>query len=538
MKKKELLVAACSLLIIGSLTSCFFLGKTVIDIGQHEGTTSSSTNFGTDSSYNATYKTPSYGSNDSKDNINIQNVGKGFGYNYLPSKGSPSILVIPIQFSDDSFTTTELSRLNNTFFGEASDTGWESVKSFYETSSYGKLSLTGGVSDVVTLNQTVSELEESSKNYSSGNYTDVILRAALNALVSNNFDLSPYDTNNDSYIDAIWMVYSTNYDSDSDLYWAFTTWTGLDNKYDSKYYASTYSWASIDFATEGKYLPTNSASNGDAHTFIHETGHMMGLDDYYSYDYDGKSNYDTPTGGVDMMDFNIGDHDAYSKYVLGWSTPTVIDEEYLSNHTSTLTLKDFESTGESYLLPIYKDGSTDYNETAFDEYLLIELYTPTGLNDQDAYTTYTGNLRAYSEPGILVFHVNSKLGKLTVSNKSLVWDGATYDKLPAISDWGNYSTYFYIYSNTRSYCYDTRMCDTKADFYRGRLNSLISATGERIQGRKTGYASNSSLFTSHSSFGSNGTYSNFVFDDGNKPQYGFEVNSVNETQASLTFSDF
>jgi len=67
--------------------------------------------------------------------------------------------------------------------------------------------------------------------------------------------------------------------------------------------------------SNGYYSP-----NIDAHMLVHETGHMLGLEDYYSY-----SGLENPCGGVDMMDLNVGDHDAYSKMVLGWVNPYVVD---------------------------------------------------------------------------------------------------------------------------------------------------------------------------------------------------------------------
>jgi hypothetical protein len=262
---------------------------------------------------------------------------------------------------------------------------------------------------------------------------------------------------------------------------------------------------------------------------------MMGLDDYYSYDYDGKTNYDTPTGGIDMMDFNIGDHDSYSKYILGWKTPTVVTPSYLAANNNQLSLSSFTENGDYLLIPIYdSDGNDDYNETAFDEYLLLELYTPTGLNEMDSNNLYTNNLREYTKPGILVYHVNSRIGKVSVSGSSLVWDGYSYDKLP--SSWSSYVGYTYICSNTRSYCYDSSLSDTGLKFYRGRLISLLPSTGTKIEGKKTGYSSNECLFTKGDSF--KDSYSSFVFDEGTSPRYDFSVDSVTTSKATLTFSDF
>lgn len=51
----------------------------------------------------------------------------------------------------------------------------------------------------------------------------------------------------------------------------------------------------------------------DSSTYIHETGHLLGLDDYYSY----NPNTIGKVYGADMMDGNLGDHHLYQKFFWG-----------------------------------------------------------------------------------------------------------------------------------------------------------------------------------------------------------------------------
>lgn len=531
MKKK--IIALLSCLAVIPLSSCFFL-----DYFDKTSTDTSSKDTG--KAYTE-YKTPTYTSSFKSDNLNKDTLGLGYGQRYLPSKGDAKILVIPIAMEDDSFTSSELSLIEKGFFGKSSDTGWESVASFYEKSSYGQLHITGEVAPVCTLNLTTAEAESQAAIYDKKNltYTDVILRSALNA-ISSKIDLTQYDTDSDGYLDAVWMVYSPKYSSSSDFYWAYTTWASDDTSYQGKK-ACCYAWASVDFLSRKNYF-MSLTSSADAHTFIHETGHMLGLDDYYSYDYSYSSsnrsgNTDTPVGGVDMMDFNIGDHDAFSKYLLGWMKPTVLTEEYLSANDYKLTLKSQVQYGEAYILPTYKDGSINYNGTPYDEYLIIEYYTPTDLNEADSKSKYVNNLSTYSEYGVLVYHVNATVGKLLPDNssKGIYWDGYAYDKLPSYSsDWGYYYLYYLIYSNTYSRGYDPELKDDGMDYYRGRLISLLPATGMRINGAKTGYSSGTSLYQKGDSFASD-IYKDFRFDDGTKPNYSFTVKSTSSKDCTLEF---
>lgn len=534
MNKKKLFSALTACLFAASLTSCyFFLPNT--------GNTSSSAY--ANATGGTTYKTPTYTSSMTKENLNVTNVGLASGLHYLPSTGDVKLLVVPIATTDYSFTSSELDLLEKGFFGSADETGWQSVASYYETSSYGNLHITGEVTETLKLKYTAAALEASMSNGDSGTLTSNLLLSVLDTL-EEDYDLTEYDTNNDGYIDAVWLVYAPPYDTSSDLYWAYTTWAFSDSTFDGKY-ASLYSWASKDFLTAGGYKSGLLTYLADAHTYIHETGHMLGLDDYYSYDADysrsnPSGNADSPVGGVDMMDFNIGDHDSYSKYLLGWETPTVITEEYLEANSYQLTLSSFTETGQAYLLPLYNsDGEVDYNETPFDEYLLVEYYTPTGLNEKDSEHVYTGNLGTYTQPGVLVYHVDARIGKMKpVSQTELQWDGYAYDRLSSPnSEWAVYYIYTYIYNNTASYCYDQSLVDTGLSFYRGRLISLLPATGKRIDGLKTGYSSNTSLYTAGSSFDSS-VYSTFLFDDGSSPKFGFKVNTTSSSDCTLTFKSF
>jgi M6 family metalloprotease-like protein len=222
-------------------------------------------------------------------------------------------------------------------------------------------------------------------------------------------DMSEFDSNNDGVIDAVWFVYSApDYSKktslDSTDFWAYTYSDLL--SYEQVVNSGgkitscipfRYSWASYDFMYSG-YGNTGR----DAHTFIHETGHMMGLDDYYVGSTTTKypTNYG-PMGRLDMMDFNIIDHDAYSKFALGWIKP------YVVSGATTITLNPSATTGQAILLPTSTNG---WNGSAFDEYMLLEFYTPTLLNKKDSDAAYPDNkAQGFTENGVRVYHVDSRL---------------------------------------------------------------------------------------------------------------------------------
>ncbi len=137
----------------------------------------------------------------------------------------------------------------------------------------------------------------------------------------------------------------------------------------------------------------------DAHTYIHEFGHMLGLSDYYDPSSDSESPISSPLGRMDMMDCSLGEHNAFSKMALGWTRP------YVPSGETTIRLRPYSGNGDCILLPL-----TDYNGTPFDEYLLLEYYTPSYLNRADAKLRSDPAMSLMKESGLRAYHVDGRLG--------------------------------------------------------------------------------------------------------------------------------
>ena len=309
----------------------------------------------------------------------------------LPAVGNVKLLVIPviIEGYEENATSEVHDSIQKVMFGQSSDTSWESVASYYYKSSYGKLSLNGEVTPWFASGYSQSYMDNLERR--GNDSTSLLLDDAIDWVRDSqpNIDLSEYDNDNDGHLDAVWMIYSAPSQT-SDVFWAFVYWNyrNQNNKSTMNPTPFTYAWASYDFMYDGY------GSNGiDAHTYIHETGHLLGLDDYY--DYDGRS---SPMGAIDMMDNNIIDHNGYSKFALGWTNPYIITGD------ADIQLQPASLSGQSILL------SADWNGNPFDEYLLLELYTPDGLNEKDSLTPYPDNgRRGFTIPGVRMYHVDARL---------------------------------------------------------------------------------------------------------------------------------
>jgi len=443
----------------------------------------------------------------------------------LDSSGTQHILVIPVQLSDAPCSTLTggcdgaRTNIQKAFFGAATETGWESVSSFYTKSSYNHLNLTGTVTPWYTLPKTKAQL---STLTGYGDPTYYVLRNAITwykTIVGN--ALTGFDQNGDGYVDAVWLVYSapnaqnviSPTDAYSNVFWAYTYWDYAQTASVNSPVGNVYAWASYDFLFEGGYTSGGSAAV-DAHTFIHESGHVLGLDDYYSYTTGDWG----AAGALDMMDYNVLDHNAYSKMAFDWTYPYVMD----GTKTSTsITLNPFESSGDCILI------NNAWNGSPLDEYLLLEFYTPTGLNYLDSQSGgYPGNnLRGFTVPGIKIYHIDQRMGHFD-------WNTAAYisftDSIDIVD--GSYYTDIAV-SNSSEYS------AANASY---KAVHLLEAGGVNTFKNSDGYATNATLFTQGKTFTPSSFASFFPvsgkFDDGTAIGYSISVTSVSATNATVTIT--
>ncbi len=465
-----------------------------------------------------------------------------------PSKTSQNeevnILVVPVEFSDSddsykkrliNFDEQELNAIEASFNGEINgNTYWESVSSYYDETSYGNLNLNFEITDVYHPLMEASRflsLEGDDSIRGSHNLISEMLTRGL-TIDNEPVDLldSRYDINNDDFIDGMWIIYNckdekfVNNGLGTTHFWAYTT--NYNGSGDLRNYNFRYANCALSFLYDGNH-------NGqDAHTLIHETGHMLGLDDYYSYDYDAEFGY---MGGVDMMDANIGDHSAFSKFSLGWIEPTVMYQ-----NETTITLKPFQESGDALIIP-----SSYFNDSAFSEYLILEYQTPTGLNEKDSKTRYHNNRYplAYSY-GLAIYHVDARLALHEVEidtgmasiDKYLDENSQNIPKIKQNTS-GNVEEYLVANSNTNSFNPDY------GDEYEFALVKLVSK--QRLIYRPgTGIGeeakTNADLYQEFDSFGEEQLdiyFPDGCFNNGTPiNSLRIEVNEMNENGINLTIN--
>ena len=421
-----------------------------------------------------------------------------------------NLLVVPIYFTDSSVATSETLKqekkilLENAFFGEENYTTYQSVASYYNQSSYGHLRIKGEVLDWINIPQSSIEAYQEGKN-SPENYSDKIAKMIVDNLDEDIF--TKYSKNNEGVLDALYIIYDHPYqnnkkNNEDSLFWAYTYHCKSTTK------VSSYSWSSFDFVGE-KALKNHKV---DATTYIHETGHLFGLLDYYNK---GSLSSYQPMGFMDMMDYNLGDHSSLSKYLLNWTSPYILNMGDKSS--GSITIKPFSQSGEFILIP-----NSNYNGTAFDRYLLISFFTPNGLNDLSDFPSYEyydqqGNRQVFTYPnkyGVLVYEVNAKLAYYKSGTIRSFTPTCFIDETP---DKGDYVINFY---------YDNEINNSNdKPFYH-----LLESDGSNSF-KEGKCASNKTLFKYNSTFGID------TFKDlSNEFGVTFKVSGLNLDSATITFN--
>ena len=354
----------------------------------------------------------------------------------LPKAGTVKILVIPVWFCDSSLFFKEehkteiLEDIEYTMMGDRPEGEFLSAKQYYEAQSYGAIDMDITVSEFYSSDTSYTDysdnIEEKSKN------TAFLANDAIDWYFSEHREESfeDYDLNGDGYLDGLVLYYGSNYygqESDGNSSTAYAK-TNNDNK---NYHFNTLSFCPIgglyglkrvdlapQLAASDLSEEYKSAFRTSSKTVIHEMGHMFGNDDLYE-DALAAERF-SPAGGFVMQDNNYGSHDPYHVNRIGWSLPEIYaSSDYSLGDRITVHMGDFQSTGQNIILTNRWNSAN----SLYDEYIIIELFAPEGLNRYDSEISFFGML----EGGIRVWHIYSYLTELHGDEKTYeIIDGRQY----------------------------------------------------------------------------------------------------------------
>ncbi|MEE4272285.1 MAG: M6 family metalloprotease domain-containing protein [Thermoanaerobaculales bacterium] len=290
----------------------------------------------------------------------------------LPSGGSPSVLTLLIAF-EDMAGVTEPEVVHERIYGEGEPAGYpyESLTSFYRRSSYGQLEITGSTLGWYT---TPYPREDVVETYAG---RQALIKEAITHFDDQGHDFSQYDNDDDGFIDYFVVIWTGEHGEWAEFWWGYQTSFWNDGFEVDGVQLSTYSWQWENYNWPGEFSPE---------VVIHETGHALGLPDYY--DYDADLGPDGGVGGLDQMAGNWGDHNAYSKWVLGWLTPEIHNQ---GSHQLTLAPSDVAADA---VVLMHGDPVVD----PWNEYFLVQ------------HRRREGNDAEIPNDGLLIWHVDARLG--------------------------------------------------------------------------------------------------------------------------------
>ncbi|MBR6627697.1 MAG: BspA family leucine-rich repeat surface protein, partial [Lachnospiraceae bacterium] len=303
-----------------------------------------------------------------------------FWHGGMPTEGNVKALVFMVEFADmkntDSNVTPEY--MQELFFGEqnaeASMYPYESLKAYYQRSSYDKLNISGDVYGWYTLSGNRSDYEDDWEG------RERLIRELLDAH-DEQIDFSDYDMDKDGNLDAIYIYYAGG-----NTGWGTQWWS---------YMSNTATEISYDETAVCKYV---FLGDPDSVTAIHETGHLLGLPDYYNASGLTSVNEKGGIGISDMMDHNVGDHNIFSKMLLGWVEPQIVTE------TEEINLELLSSDKAKAVIIAKEDISS-----IFDEYFILELYDNSGNNVHLPYRSVQSPQT--DTPLIKIYHVDATLNE-------------------------------------------------------------------------------------------------------------------------------
>lgn len=302
------------------------------------------------------------------------------GWRNMPTVGTVHVPVFLVAFADYP-AYNEVSYVENKISGEGipEDYPRESLNEYYDRASHDQLDLQADVYGWYTTVYNRSEVIEN-RTGREALIQEVIL--SYDAEV----DFSIYDNDGNGAIDYFAIIWTGPHGEWAEFWWGYQTSFGDSSFVVDGVGLDAYSWQWESRNYPETYDPeTTSDVTFKVSTLIHETGHALGLPDYY--DYDGDIGPDGGVGGLDMMHSTWGDHNCFSKWVLDWITPAV-----QTNGLQIHTLNPAATSGDAV---IFMPGIA--GDTPFDEYFMVQ-YRTRELNDA-----------TYPNDGLLIWHVNAEL---------------------------------------------------------------------------------------------------------------------------------
>ncbi len=290
-----------------------------------------------------------------------------------PLNGSPKTLIILVNFSDKNFVTsspqTAFTNLLNES-GYSTNGGTGSARDYFRDASNGVFQPQFDVVGPYTLSNTMAYYGENSSGNDKNPQQMVI--DACKLADQNGVDFTQYDTDNDGYVDNIFVYYAGFNEAEggpANSVWPHR-WTLANTltKFDGK--------TIFDYACTSELKGASGTVMCGIGTFCHEFGHVLGLADYY----DTADDTHYTVSYWNIMDegayLNYGrtppTYSAYDRFFLDWLTPVEL------KIPQNVTLPSITSSNKAYLITRYGNHNLNGANPSPNEFFMLENRQRTG----------------------------------------------------------------------------------------------------------------------------------------------------------------
>ena len=289
-------------------------------------------------------------------------------------------LVILVEFSDVSFSKTRQNfddLLNKEGYNYNGATG--SARDYFRDASNGQYVPEFDVYGPYRLDSVMSYYGQNDRSgldmHPDQMVVDAVAKLAADSLVDINF--ADYDTDNDGYMDNLFVYYAGYGENETDI----------DNEIWPHAWEVYEEYVKGQLVYDGKQIKGYACASElqDASgvvmcgigTFCHEFGHVLGLPDFYVTDY---SSQHKTLGDWDIMDagayLNGGNtpptYSAHERFYLGWLTPEILNE------TGDFELEELQKSNKAYIVTSTGEHNLDGGNPNPATYYLLENRQKTG----------------------------------------------------------------------------------------------------------------------------------------------------------------
>lgn len=294
----------------------------------------------------------------------------------IPTEGEPHVLVILVSFADLNWRFSDdpqaemKAMLNEEGYTGNYSTG--SAADFFRKSSNGLYRPIFDVYGPVKLSKPYSYY---GRNVNGSDYAPREMVAEACKMLDDEIDFSIYDTNEDGYVDCVYVFYAGHSESDNagaNYIWPHSSCLSykmtvpvLDNVKIDRYACSNE--LSLQF------INNDPLTHSGIGAFCHEFSHVLGLPDLYPTSYSGAFSPGT-FSTMDVGSYNNNSRtpplfSIYEKYALEWEKPIDITEGCEINMQPTI------DGGYAYRITIDENRPTEYylfenrQQRSWDSYL-------------------------------------------------------------------------------------------------------------------------------------------------------------------------